>query len=323
MARTPDLELFWSAAAITDSVETEVALVFCPNCGTQNDSAATPCKNCGFRLSGVSASKFKGTMMLNSDQTVHELIEEHKKKKAEAALDTSGQPLASPLPPVGSTPPKATSIMPSTSAPPGSGMTGTSRPVFQPPRAGAPKRRMGGTMLGVAPQVGGVAPPPEANATPPAVSVVEPPPNEPTGALRGSDSPVAFSRPPEPVPPPAPLAGTLAMPLLPEVAPPVAPAAPSFERPAAGRTQPLAVPSASREESLHSNLDADVERGGRAPAVTAPLPQHAGAAAELVLEEATSPPPRRIRLFEIVLIVLTCGLYGIVVLLRQRKSASP
>ena len=51
--------------------------MFCPNCGTQNDSAATPCKKCGFKLSGVSIPKFKGTMMLNSDQTVQELIDDH------------------------------------------------------------------------------------------------------------------------------------------------------------------------------------------------------------------------------------------------------
>src|SRR5690606_7212251 len=41
-----------------------------------------------------------------------------------------------------------------------SSLGGTRGPVFQPPRAAAPARgRMGGTMLGVAPQVGGYAPP--------------------------------------------------------------------------------------------------------------------------------------------------------------------
>ena len=59
--------------------------MFCPNCGTQNDSAATPCKKCGFKLSGISVPKFKGTMMLNSEQTVAEMIEEHRKKQAQGA----------------------------------------------------------------------------------------------------------------------------------------------------------------------------------------------------------------------------------------------
>ena len=108
--------------------------MFCPNCGTKNDDTATPCKKCGFKLSGTSAPKFRGTMMLNSDQSVQEMVEEHRKKLAEAgqtpAPAAAGGPTP-PLPSVGSTPPKA---------------------VLQPPRAALPKRRMG-TMLGVAPQV--------------------------------------------------------------------------------------------------------------------------------------------------------------------------
>src|SRR4051794_26210259 len=47
----------------------EVALVFCPNCGTKNDDTATSCTKCGFKLSGASAAKFRGTMMLNTDQS--------------------------------------------------------------------------------------------------------------------------------------------------------------------------------------------------------------------------------------------------------------
>lgn len=320
MARTSDLELFWSATARTDSVGTEVALVFCPNCGTQNDSAATPCKKCGFRLSGVSASKFKGTMMLNSDQTVQELIEEHKKKKAEGTSDSSGKPLASSPPGAGSVPPKRSSVVPPPSGPPpSSGLTGTPRPVFAPPRAGAPKRRMGGTMLGVAPQYGGVAPT-DVTAPPPSVQVVEPSSEERTTSLGGSEPAAAFTPAPEPPPSPypLPLAGTVGMPIVAEVAPTAA-AASSPERPAVGRTQPLVAVSAPAEDHLHPNED----RPGRVPAVTAPLPQHDGGASDLVLEDPSPPPPRRIRLFEIALIVLTGGLYGIVVLLRQRKSPSP
>lgn len=323
MARTPDLELFWSATARTDSVGTEVALVFCPNCGTQNDSAATPCKNCGFRLSGVSASKFKGTMMLNSDQTVQELIEEHKKKKADAALDPSGKPLASSPPAAGSVPPKPSSVLPPPSgAPPSSGMTGTTRPVFQPPRAGAPKRRMGGTMLGVAPQVGGVTPRPEVTASPSSVQV-EPSRQEHLPSLGGDEG--AGELTPAPQAPAAaslPLAGTVAMPVVPEAAP-LAPGAPLPERAAADPAQPLVVPDAFPEAARHLDVEGPQDHAGRAPAATAPLPQYNDGAPDLALEDPSSPKPRRIRPFEIALIVLTCGLYGIVVLLRQRKSPIP
>jgi len=112
--------------------------VFCPNCGTQNDSAATPCKKCGFKLSSVSAPKFKGTMMLNSEHTLQEQIEEHRRKQAQ---DGAGERVRrASEPPRSSMPPRG--------------------PVLQPPRAVAgSRRRMGGTMLGVAPQAGGVAPP--------------------------------------------------------------------------------------------------------------------------------------------------------------------
>lgn len=301
--------------------------MFCPNCGTQNDSAATPCKNCGFRLSGVSASKFKGTMMLNSDQTVQEMIEEHKKKRAETASDAGGKARASSPPDAlaGSIPPKPTSVVPPPSAsPPSSGVTGAPRPVFQPPRAGAPKRRMGGTMLGVAPQVGGVAPPPDFTAAPPPVQVVEPARQEPAGPSGGTERAGELTAAAEPSSSPEPLAvaGTVAMPIMPEAAP-VPPAAPMPERPTAGRTQPLVVASAPGEEQLAADADAVRDPAGRAPAMTAPLPQYSGATSDLVLEDPAPPRARRIRPFEIALIVLTCGLYGIVVLLRQRRSPIP
>ena len=38
--------------------------VFCPNCGTENEEAATTCKKCGFSLKGAAAPKFKGTMLM-------------------------------------------------------------------------------------------------------------------------------------------------------------------------------------------------------------------------------------------------------------------
>lgn len=298
--------------------------MFCPNCGTQNDSAATPCKNCGFRLSGVSASKFKGTMMLNSDQTVQEMIDEHKKKRAETASDAGGKARASspPAAPAGSVPPKPASVPPASGSPPSSGVAGTPRPVFQPPRAGAPKRRMGGTMLGVAPQVGGVAPPPDVTATPPPVQAVEPSRQEHARSSGESERAGELSPAPElsSSPDALPLAGTVAMPIVPDAAP-VPPTATMPERPVAGRTQPLVVAAEPREEQPHPDT---VTVQDRAPAMTAPLPQYGGGgSSDPVLEDPAPPPPRRIRPFEIALIVLTCGLYGIVVLLRQRRSPVP
>ena len=38
--------------------------MFCPNCGTENEEAATTCKKCGFNLKGAAAPKFKGTMLM-------------------------------------------------------------------------------------------------------------------------------------------------------------------------------------------------------------------------------------------------------------------
>ena len=37
--------------------------MFCPNCGTENEEAATTCKKCGFNLKGAAAPKFKGTVI--------------------------------------------------------------------------------------------------------------------------------------------------------------------------------------------------------------------------------------------------------------------
>jgi hypothetical protein len=113
----------------------------------------------------------------------------------------------------------------------------------------------------------------------------------------------------------------VAMPVM--AAAPTAPAPSLQERPAVGRTQPLAVASDLPDEHRPPSVEPGQDRLGRAPAATAPLPQYDSGASDLVLEDPAPPPPRRIRPFEIALIVLTCGLYGIVVLLRQRKSPMP
>jgi len=309
--------------------------VFCPNCGTQNDSAATPCKKCGFKLSGVSASKFKGTMMLNSDQTAQDLVAEHKQKRAEAGLDAENKPPASPNPGAnpGTVPPKAVPSVPplgsGSSVPPqSSGLQRGVRSVLQPPRATTTKRRMGGTMLGVAPPAGGVIPPaPDLTATPPPVRAVEPALKaEPTLEL-GRAVPVGPAID-EPKGGPDPYAGTVAMGAAEEQqqdTPRLSPAP-------AGRSAPLAATSELVEEhSRHieaapATTDPEPARpvaAGRVPAVTAPLPAQPSAAEQNPREDAPPSRPRGIRPFEIVLIVATCGLYGIFLLIRQRKSPSP
>jgi hypothetical protein len=301
--------------------------VFCPNCGTQNESAATPCTKCGFKLSGISVPKFRGTMMLNSDQTVQELIDEHKRKQAREA----GQDPSAPAPGVA---PPGVPAPASPSVAPLSGLPGAPKSVLQPPRAaaGASKRRMGGTMLGVAPQVGGLAPPP-AETSPPAVAAAPsrfPMPAAPSDAYT----------PPMPLTQVAPerstggLAGTLAMPVATpaateperEPAPPVEPV----------RTQPLAaVAPLSQEEAEDEEEEADEEpMPSPAPRIVEadePLPRRIQATAPLeaqpllgpdsgTLDSDPKPRARTLRPLEIVLIVATCGLYGIVLLLKPRKD---
>lgn len=113
--------------------------VFCPNCGSKNESTATPCGSCGFRLAGVSAPKFKGTMMLSSDQAVKDLLEAH---KADGEMTTEAQ--------------KATLLSsPETTAvarPATSGKTMLGIAAIPRPRQVEQRRKMAGTMLGVAPQ---------------------------------------------------------------------------------------------------------------------------------------------------------------------------
>jgi hypothetical protein len=104
--------------------------VFCPNCGTENDDAATTCKKCGFNLKGAAAPKFKGTMLMMN---------------APAGLNRPpGAPGApAPAPPPAAVPPTGA---PPQAAPPGAGSAG--RPMLK------------GTMLGVAPpSLGAHAPP--------------------------------------------------------------------------------------------------------------------------------------------------------------------
>ncbi len=292
--------------------------MFCPNCGTQNDSSALPCKKCGFKLSGVSASKFKGTMMLNADQGVQDLIDEHKRARAAGGAEPSDVETAKPPDAVsgGSRPPPASPPV----APPAA-IPDAPKGVLQPPRAAASRRRMGGTMLGVAPQVGGVAPPsPEVTATP------VPPQGAPAGAVEAHGAAPPVTPGAVDVPPVArraadPLAGTVAMPAVPMQA--ARPGDVPGGARSAGRTQPLAaVPNASAEgPDAHSRGETPehtAKRRNIAP-ITAPMPAQESTSAALHGAASKPAPARGLRPIEIFLTVATCGLYGIVLLLRPRK----
>jgi zinc ribbon protein len=296
--------------------------VFCPNCGTQNESAATPCTKCGFKLSGISVPKFKGTMMLNSDQTVQELIEEHRRKAQGAAAEKIKGRVSEPAP----------KRVPGSSAPPSS--LGPRGPVLQPPRAAAPTRgRMGGTMMGVAPQAGGVMPPAGARApaAPLRTAPVAPPEVEPgRGDAR---APGITARPEEhqrALPDPGPAdawAGTAQLPQLDPGAADERP--PQASAPALKATRPLeAVPSsdepafsdpADGERASADAAEAPEPVRARAVALTAPLPQQPDRTASADLAEAARAVPPRLRALDLVLIVCTFGLYGIVLWLRRRK----
>jgi hypothetical protein len=185
--------------------------VFCPNCGTKNDDTATPCTKCGFKLSGASAPKFRGTMMLNTDQSVQEMVDEHRRKLTDgAATEEPAEGPSAPLPHESPAPASAAR---------------EADPVL-PPRAGLPKRRMG-TMLGVAPQVGGVQP----SLTP------TPPPPSPRPAPLENSPPSS----------PDPLGGTIAF---------------GAVAPTAGGTQPL---SAGRTEAFAAVPPAGVATPGHRP----------------------------------------------------------
>jgi hypothetical protein len=313
--------------------------VFCPNCGTQNDSAATPCKKCGFKLSSISVPRFKGTMMLNSEQTVQELIEEHRRKQAQAvpAEKKSSQP--APKRSVGSSAPPGSSGSPKgPSAPPGSS-SGPRGPVLQPPRVAASRGRMGGTMMGVAPQAGGVVPPPSGFPRPADVAPITPTPAQAPAPAREparNEAPVLeqetrAARTSVVAPAPGdssadPLAGTVAVPVVesPEIeaafaapgtnAAPVTPAPlpelPSDKAPvtpiARTRTESGAAPPAQERAAETKPPQA------RAIAATAALPQQPEVA-------ASKAAPSRIRPLDVVLIVCTLGLYGIVLWFKQRK----
>ena len=82
--------------------------MFCPNCGAENKETTVSCDRCGFKLSGVSASKFKGTIMLNTEESVQKLIEAEKLKRAFAQNQDPQQAGSETPPPVNADLPPAT-----------------------------------------------------------------------------------------------------------------------------------------------------------------------------------------------------------------------
>jgi len=316
--------------------------VFCPNCGTKNDDTATPCTKCGFKLSGASAPKFRGTMMLNSEQSVQEMVEEHRRKLAETG--SSPDPAAGP----GGPDAVSTGSAPATGGP-------EPKSVLQPPRAGLPKRRMG-TMLGVAPQVGGVRPPDASGSTPP------PPPDPGSDPRTAGPAPdplggtVAFAGVPpvegpamgslgaSPPPPPAasppaahPLAAgrTEAFAVVPPAAAPSAVVSPlaagrteAFQQVPAPTTSPLA---AGRTEAFAAMPEATpaAPARGRTEAFEARSPAPVTAEPAVQRRAPSEPPdsyhpagvPRlRLRPLDVFLVVVTCGLYGLVLWARQQRK---
>jgi hypothetical protein len=309
--------------------------VFCPNCGTKNDDTAMPCTKCGFKLSGASAPKFRGTMMLNSEQSVQEMVEEHRSKLAEGGSDQD--PAKRPPAPQTSSGDSATGAAAATPAP--------AKSVLQPPRAGLAKRRMG-TMLGVAPQMGGVQPPDAPGDTPP------PPPSLGSETKRAGlatdplGGTVAFAA----VPPPAaqmsgsPVANPSAGPATgagrsagfavvppgpsPAISPLAAGRTEAFQQVSAPMPNPLA---AGRTEAFTAVPPAGAAPArGRTEAFEAAPPSPSTAVEPVAGAHARSEPPEsyhpagvprtHLRPLDVFLVVITCGLYGVVLWAQQRRK---
>jgi hypothetical protein len=330
--------------------------LFCPNCGAENKETTVACDRCGFKLSGVSASKFKGTIMLNTEESVQKLVEAEKLKRTLAQSADPQQAGNDAQPPANADLPPAT-----------------------PTPAGVPRprRKMGGTLLGVAPQFGGIktnapgTPQAPAAAPTPAPGAVEPPVAPPAGA--SATDPSAPTQAMQAFAPVQNLSatvigGTQVSPVfgdpnagrpsteLSGTPPPVqaapAQAAPVFPQPGGSRTVPLAQVPTNAEEApqpaparlgtvpLQQATPVDVAAaGGQAPQArpgTVPLqtvPEPAASTVRQPLSQpvedplrATVPPPSAAKASgglsagELFLVIATCGLYGVVRMLRRKKS---
>jgi hypothetical protein len=181
--------------------------VFCPNCGTQNPDAAQNCSKCNFNLKGAAAPKFKGTVLMTPG----------------AAFP--GAPQAGP--------PGMPAAAPAPAAPTAPAAGGAPRPAGALP---AMPSKLKGTMVGIAPPMGGTAPAPAAPAATFAPAAPASPfaPAAPASPFAPA-APAAFT--PAPAAPAVP-SGQSAQPLQPPVPPPAAvPPAPGFDA-AAGSFSP-------------------------------------------------------------------------------------
>jgi hypothetical protein len=288
----------------------EVPPVFCPNCGTQNEEGASPCKKCGFKLSGVSAPKFKGTMMLSSDHSVQQLVEEHRRKLEEQAA------IAVDVPPSNLDPDLANSK-------PG---LNTIRGGLQPVRPGLSRPKPGGTVIGVAPQVGGFTPaaPGAASAAAARAAAHESAPAPSSGERRlapAAESPWLAAV--------APALDATAGRVAPSATSESAQAASALAEPASALRASTAGSGPTLESAAPPRL---ADAGAAQPPVTGDVAAaHSPArgatekpeASLLPGPDSTSrdprlPAPARVRPLEVFLILITFGLYGLVLLFRQR-----
>jgi hypothetical protein len=177
-------------------------------------------------------------------------------------------------------------------------------------------------MLGVAPQVGGITPP-----TPEVVATPVPPQGAPAGSAEAHSevplaTPLAAALPPVARRAADPLAGTIAMPAVQKEA--ARPGEVAGATPPVGRTQPLAAfqeaGTAGPAAPAPGETPEPAAKHRNIAAFTAPMPAQASSSAVMRGEASTPAPSRGLRPIEIFLTVATCGLYGLVLLLRPRKS---
>jgi hypothetical protein len=308
--------------------------LFCPNCGAENKDTSAPCVRCGFKLSGVAASKFKGTIMLNSDETVQSLIEAQRRKLAEAAaLDAAALNAAAPEAAALDT---AEPAGPNTASPPPPPDPNAAGPDANAGGVPRPRRKLGGaTILGVAPQMGVArAVPPSGTPEPRQHSPAPPAAAEAPTATQSAAAQRTSAPPADPhAPTEAMQAFTPAAALGSTAIGGTAPLAAGPE-PARVGTQPL---QQSLAAPFQTQASARAEVGIAAPNqtvpleqvpepvvpdpahATGPLPQNVRDAVEAARASSVPRIPKSISAAEILLVIATCGVYGVVRLMRQRK----
>jgi hypothetical protein len=300
--------------------------VFCPNCGAQNDDTAMVCTKCGHQLRAAAAPKFKGTMLMMNNPGI---------PRPGAAGPGPGAPG-----PMGA-PPGAPPAGPF-GAPPGAGPGG-------PPGAVQPKPKLKGTMIGVAPPSlgsnapAGAAMPPSVGPTP---GMGQPGMGQPGMGQPGMGQPGMAPAPaPEPQAPPQhdvnPLGGTMvadpgALAGIPGMPPPgfgpppgADPNAGPPPGPGFGTPPPGFAPNAPPPPQQGFGIDQTLQQGQvPMPGGSQPLDAGGGALA------APAGPPQGMSLEDIpkgmvggpnpvvtvLLIVFTCGIYGVYLLIKNKKG---